>query len=166
MVAAHWKIMIIAGPNGTGKTTFAAVFLPNEAACPTFVHADSIAAGLNSFRPAAVAGRAGCLMVDTIRESAARGASFAFETPLSGRGRARSILCWRARGCRVKLFFLRLSMPKMALARVRRRGAEGGRDVPETLVRRRSAAEWRNFERIHRAWADEWTAHDHAGPAR
>ncbi|MBX9917973.1 MAG: hypothetical protein E6Q59_00030 [Nitrosomonas sp.] len=43
------KIIIIAGPNGTGKTTFAREFLPNEAGCPKFVNADLIAAGLRNF---------------------------------------------------------------------------------------------------------------------
>ena len=90
-------------------------------------------------------------MVDMIRGYAARVESFAFETTLSGRGHARSILRWRARGYRVKLFFLRLPTPEMALARVRRRVAEGGHDVPEALVRRRFAAGWRNFERVYRA---------------
>ncbi len=137
MGAAHRKIMIIAGPNGTGKATFAT--------------------GLNPFRPAAVAVRAGCLMVDTIRESADRGASFAFETTGSGRSQGRSIPCRRAQVDPVKPFFLRRPTPEMALACVRRRGAAGRHDVPEALVRRRAAAEWRNFERIHRAWADEWT---------
>jgi ABC-type Mn2+/Zn2+ transport system ATPase subunit len=28
------KVIIIAGPNGADKTTFAREFLPNEAACP------------------------------------------------------------------------------------------------------------------------------------
>ena len=31
-------IFVIAGPNGSGKTTFATEFLPNEADCPSFVH--------------------------------------------------------------------------------------------------------------------------------
>ncbi len=42
------KIIISAGPNGGGKTTFAGEFLPNEAACPVFVNADLIAAGLHN----------------------------------------------------------------------------------------------------------------------
>ncbi len=79
-MTAHRKILIIAGPNEAGKTTFATAFLPNGADCPTFVNADSIAAGLNLFRPAAIAFRAGRLMVGTIRRYAARGESFAFET--------------------------------------------------------------------------------------
>ncbi len=38
------KVIIIAGPNGTGKTTFAREYLPNEANCPIFINADLIAA--------------------------------------------------------------------------------------------------------------------------
>lgn len=53
------KIIIIAGPNGAGKTTFAREFLPNEAACPTFVNADLIAAGLSPFAPEQAAFRPG-----------------------------------------------------------------------------------------------------------
>jgi len=47
----HKEIIVIAGPNGAGKTTFAREFLPNEAACPLFVNADLIAAGLSPFNP-------------------------------------------------------------------------------------------------------------------
>lgn len=42
-------IIVIAGPNGAGKTTFAREYLHNEAACPNFVNADLIAAGLQPF---------------------------------------------------------------------------------------------------------------------
>ena len=48
---ASKKILIIAGPNGAEKTSFATEFLPNEANCPNFINADLIAAGLNPFRP-------------------------------------------------------------------------------------------------------------------
>jgi predicted ABC-type ATPase len=36
-------ILIIAGPNGAVKTTFAREYLPNEAGCPRFVNTDLIA---------------------------------------------------------------------------------------------------------------------------
>lgn len=45
------KILIIAGSNGAGKTTFAREFLPNEAHCITFINADLIAAGFSPFEP-------------------------------------------------------------------------------------------------------------------
>ena len=58
------RIMIIAGSNGAGKTTFAREFLPKEAGCPVFVNADLIAAGLAPFDPATAAIRAGRLMIE------------------------------------------------------------------------------------------------------
>ncbi|WP_308633246.1 hypothetical protein [Massilia forsythiae] len=56
------RIIIIAGPNGAGKTTFAREFLPSEAACPVFVNADLIAAGLAPFAPETAAIQAGRLI--------------------------------------------------------------------------------------------------------
>jgi predicted ABC-type ATPase len=45
------KCYIIAGPNGSGKTTFANEFLPVEAECLNFINADLIALGLSPFQP-------------------------------------------------------------------------------------------------------------------
>ena len=45
------RVIIIAGLNGAGKSTFAQEFLPHEAECLTFVNADLIAAGLSPFVP-------------------------------------------------------------------------------------------------------------------
>lgn len=70
------KIIIIAGPNGAGKTTFAREFLPQEAACPVFVNADLIAAGLSPFQPGAAAVKAGRLMLEQIALHVERRDSF------------------------------------------------------------------------------------------
>lgn len=79
------KVIIIAGLNGAGKTTFAREFLPNEADCPVFVNADLIAAGLSPFAPETVAFQAGRLMLEELRRYFASRQSFAFETTLSGK---------------------------------------------------------------------------------
>lgn len=63
----------------------------------------------------------------------------------------------------MKLFFLRLPAPEMAIARVRHRVSEGGHDVPEAAVRRRFHAGWRNFEHVYRNLVDEWTVYDNSG---
>lgn len=57
------KIVIIAGPNGSGKTTFAREFLPKEADCPIFINAYLIASGLSPFNPEIAAIKAGRLML-------------------------------------------------------------------------------------------------------
>ena len=160
---ASKRILIIAGPNGAGKTLFATEFLPNEANCPTFINADLIAAGLHPFRPDLVAVRAGRAMLTMIHDYTRKGESFAFETTLSGRGYARLIPRWRERGYWIKLFFLRLPAPEMAIARVRQRVLEGGHDVAEPVIRRRFDAGWRNFQSVYRHLVDDWVIYDNSG---
>lgn len=155
-------IYIIAGPNGAGKTTFAKEFLPNEAACPVFVNADLIAAGLAPFRPETVAIKAGRLMLEQIAEHVARNESFAFETTLSGLGYSRHIPIWQAQGYRVKLVFLSLPSADLAVARVALRVREGGHHVPEDVVRRRFGAGLNNLRRIYRDLSDEWVVYDNS----
>jgi len=142
------KIVIIAGPNGAGKTTFATEFLPREAECPNFINVDLIAAGLNPFEPEKAAIRAGKIMIELIRENIANGNNFSFETTLSGKGYARMIPRWQSMGYRIKLFFLKLADPELAIARVHQRVREGGHSGPEEVIRRRFERGLINFETV------------------
>lgn len=156
------RIVIIAGPNGAGKTTFAREFLPNEANCPNFVNADLIAAGLSPFAPDLAAFKAGRLMLEAIADYARRGESFSFETTLSGLTYAQMIPTWQADGCSVTLIFLSLPNAEMALARVATRVAQGGHNVPETVVRRRFAAGIKNLGR-YKLLVNYWQLYDNSG---
>ncbi len=103
---------MIAGPNGAGKTTFALEYLPYEPACPIFVNADLIAAGVSPLKPEAAAFRAGRLMLEEIDRHARQGRSFAFETTLAGLGYVRRIRRWRISG-----YVVKLNLPAPCLAR-------------------------------------------------
>ncbi len=150
------RIIIIAGPNGAGKTTLARELLPNEANISVFINADLIAAGLDPLQPERAAFQAGRMMLEMIDACVARGESFAFETTLSGRGYARMIPRWQEQGYCVKLYYLPLPSPEMAIERVRQRVAMGGHHVPDDIIRRRFHAGWQNFQNLYRDLVNEW----------
>ena len=102
-------------------------------------------------------------MLRMINRCVGSGESFALETTLSGRNYARAIPEWRARGYRVRLCFLRLPSPEMAVLRVRNRVREGGHNIEEDVVRRRFDAGRRNFRQLYRGIVDEWTLFDSGG---
>ncbi|MGH9685498.1 MAG: zeta toxin family protein [Candidatus Acidiferrales bacterium] len=157
------SVYIIAGPNGAGKTTFAREFLPNYAECRNFINADLIAQGVSPFSPEAIAFRAGRLMLEEIELYARRGASFGFETTLSGRSYLSLIRHLKKRGYQVHYFFLWVPTVDLALKRVRARVLEGGHDVPETVVRRRFDRSIRNFLLRYVPLGDSWTLFDNSG---
>lgn len=157
------KIIVIAGPNGAGKTTFARAYLPFEPACPIFVNADLIAAGVSPLNPEAAAFRAGRLMLEEIDRHAKQGRSFAFETTLAGLGYVRRIRQWRRLGYAVKLIYLPLASPEEALRRVEQRVRQGGHRIPEAVVRRRFHRSVANFRDVYRDLVDSWVVVDRRG---
>jgi predicted ABC-type ATPase len=157
------RIIIVAGPNGAGKTTFAREYLQKEAHCPDFVNVDLIAAGLSPFDPGRAAVRAGRIMLAEIQRRVRKGESFAFETTLSGRGYARTIREWRRTSYHVRLIFLALPSPEMAIERVAARVSQGGHHVPPADIRRRFDSGLSNFQDIYRNLVDEWWWYDNAG---
>src|SRR5262249_51689831 len=106
--------------------------------------------------------RAGRLMLEEIKNHVRRGESFAFETTLSGLMYARLIPRWQRLGYRVKLIYLTLPNPEMAIARVAERVAQGGHSVPEHVIRRRCLAGWRNFNSKYKLLVDAWSLYDNS----
>lgn len=154
------RIIVIAGPNGAGKTSLAMEYLEAEGTGLPFVNGDDIAARLSPENPAAVAGKAGRIALRQMEAYAGSGVGFAVETTLSGRAYAARIRRWQTRGYRVAIVYLRLPDAEYAVARVARRVAEGGHDIPEAVIRRRFARSWANFLELYRDVADEWQAYD------
>ena len=165
MSEAAPNIVVIAGPNGSGKTTSAPRLLPSYLRIEEFVNADAIASGLSAFRPEAVAGQAGRVMLQRLNELAEQSVSFAFETTLATRSFAPWISARRASGYRVHILFLWLKSPELAVARVAARAERGGHSVPEDVIRRRYHRGLENFFTLYQPVVDSWTMLDNSGPA-
>jgi predicted ABC-type ATPase len=149
------KIIVIAGPNGAGKTTFAKNFLPQEAHTFSFINADLIAAGLAPFNPESVSFKAARLMLNELDEYTKAGESFAFETTLSGVHYLQRIQEWKDLGYTVKLWFIALSSPELAISRVKERVAQGGHNISEEVIRRRYTAGLENlpkYQKVVKSW--------------
>ena len=91
------------------------------------------------------------------------GASFAFETTLSGMVYARRIAEWRSMGYTVKLIFLRLDTPEEAIARVEARVLQGGHNIPEETIRRRFIKGYENFRNVYQPRVNFWQLFDNSG---
>lgn len=156
------NIYIIAGPNGSGKTTFARMFLPEYVNCPNFINVDLIAQGLAPFEPSSAAIKAGKLVLQQIDEFAGRGVDFAFETTLSGKLYVNRLKKLKTKGYKLHLFFLWIPSPELAIARVKNRVAEGGHNVPEKDVRRRFSRGINNFFKLYEPLLNSWMLFDNS----
>lgn len=153
---------MIAGPNGSGKTTFAREFLPLYAHCPNFINSDLIAQGLAPFSPEKAAIKAGKLVLRQIKEYAANQIDFGFETTLSGKSYAKTFDRLKVSQYKIYLFFLWLPDVDLSLARIKQRVQGGGHHVPEKDVRRRFDRSIQNFKKIYKDRADSWMFFDNS----
>lgn len=154
------KILILAGPNGVGKTTFAREYVRKELGYRHFVNADLIAAGMSPFEPELAAIAAGRVMLSQISHLVKARENFVVETTLSGKGYARHISNWHASGYRVSLIFLSLKSANIAIKRVRNRVKQGGHNIPDDVIKRRFIAGLENFNTIYKDLVDEWQVLD------
>ena len=156
------NVYIIAGPNGSGKTTFATEFLPDYVKCPNFINADFIAQGLSPFEPRIAAIKAGKLVLQQIKEFAERGIDFAFETTLSGKLYVNLFSELKKKGYTLHLFFLWVTNSNLAIGRIKERVLEGGHNVPANDVRRRFRRSINNFFNLYELIVDSWMLFDNS----
>ncbi len=157
------RLFVIAGPNGAGKTTFAQEYLPREAGTIRFVNADLIAAGLSPLAPGLAALASGRLVLAELDRLTAAREDFAFESTLSGLAYVGRLERWRRDGYFIKIVFLKLDSPALALKRIAARVLQGGHDVPREDVLRRFARSLENFQSRYRPLADAWELYENSG---
>jgi predicted ABC-type ATPase len=159
------NVVVVAGSNGSGKSTSAPRILRGTMRVSEFVNADVIARGLSAFEPERMALTAGKIMLTRLRELAEARESFAFETTLASRTFAPWIRSLIADGYQFHLLLFWLGNPELAIARVRQRVREGGHHVPDETVIRRYYAGIGNFFELYQPLAHTWRVYNNvAGP--
>ena len=156
------ELFIIAGPNGSGKTTSAMNLLPDFLQCEEYVNADAIASGLSQFRPESVAINAGRIMLSRIQELYRQKKSFSFETTMASRHFAVLLKNCRQAGYSVSIIFLWLQSPALAVERVAMRVKNGGHSSPTETIIRRYKKGIENLIRLYMPIADNWWLYDNS----
>lgn len=154
---------VVAGANGSGKTTFALHFLPRYADCLEFVNPDLIAGGLSPFDPTRSAVKAGRLVLERVKELSDVRRDFGFETTLSGRGYLAWLDTLKKGGYRIHLYYLWIPDTAILTARIRQRVAAGGHFVPDADVLRRRERSVRLLK-AYAALANKLRLFDNSGP--
>ncbi len=148
------EALVIAGPNGSGKTTFAQEYLRSDPR--PFLSADHIAAALSPSDPLKARVEAGRQLSAELTRVVSDCRSFAIESTLAGSTLARSLHDMRTRGFSISIVFIFLRSSDACIARIRERVAKGGHGVAEADVRRRYLRSISKFWSRYRPLADRW----------
>ena len=128
-------LYVLAGPEGAGKSTFEQTTLQQFTRNTPVISADRQQADtLGSNK--ANAHQVGDMMAHTAARKALEGKKdFVYETRFADRKDVQLVEEAKAKGYRVVLFHLQTKSADLSVARVAERVKEGGRDVPEAIVR-------------------------------
>lgn len=138
------EIIIIAGGNGVGKTTFARAFLQEYEY--EFLNADEIAKSLSAENFAKKKISAGKLFFQKLNEAVEQNKSLLIESTLSGRYLQKLFKTWRKQNYQITIIFLFVNQPEILIERINERVKKGGHFVPDEDVRRRFARKAKLFE--------------------
>ncbi|RKU20034.1 hypothetical protein C6500_09555 [Candidatus Poribacteria bacterium] len=151
------NVIVVAGPNGSGKTTFAREYLL-DSEVSEYISADAIAERLVS-RPEdmdRVKIQAGRLFIQEIRGLIESEKDFAVEVTLAGKGFAQTVSQLKRADYTVTIVFIFLKSPETSVGRIRNRVEAGGHHVPTEDVVRRFYRSKHNFWYTYRNLVDRW----------
>ncbi len=126
---------IIAGVNGSGKSTFALDYFKNTDTI--FINADSIAMALSPSNPDLSQFRAGKLMLNEIKRRIKNKHSFSVETTLASKNYLKVIKKLKQDNWAVEMIYLYLSSVDLSIQRVAERVKNGGHNIKTADIKRR-----------------------------
>lgn len=135
------ELVVVAGPNGSGKTTVVSAYIDERFPRLPKLNADAVAlelrgadAGLTGDE---LAERAASIVDARAHRLAGDATPFVIETVLSSDKYRGLVELARARGLIFRLVYITTVDPATNVERVRQRVASGGHDVPEDRIRSR-----------------------------
>lgn len=146
---------IIAGPNGSGKTTFAETALQKRKNA-LYINSDSIARGLTLNGSEYAQYEAGRFMLKKINDCLKNNLSFSYETTMSGRIWTSHLRLAKKQGYKIIIYFVFVDSVQLSLKRIQSRVKNGGHDIPKDIVLRRFKRTFANFTNLYSPFADEW----------
>ncbi|MEW6089117.1 MAG: zeta toxin family protein [bacterium] len=150
------EIHIIAGPNGSGKTTVGVELIKGYGL--PFLNADDIAYELSENGSVEkVRIKAGKIFLKEIKKYAGEGKSFAIETTLAGKYITRVIELLKKSGYKIILNYIFVDNPEIAINRIKIRVRKGGHFISNEDVIRRFSRSKKNFWNIYKKTADNWS---------
>lgn len=148
------ELFVVAGPNGSGKTTFAEEFLTQQQCI--YISVDRIAEEIASNDPTSARVAAGREFLHRLEERLSGTETFLVESTLSGRAFLRTLERAKLSGFEITVIFLYLDSADTCVLRIQERVRKGGHDIPEADVRRRFSRSLANFWQLYRQIADHW----------
>ena len=154
-------LYIIAGANGSGKSTISKELLPEENI--VYINADDIAKQLCPNDMQSVRIKAGKEVYARIDKMFTQGQSFALETTLSGLGHIKTIETAKEYGYKVIIIYTFVDSPEICIKRIKTRVKNGGHPIPEEDVIRRFSRSQKHFWNTYKDLADNWVLYYNGG---
>ena len=148
------KLYIIAGANGSGKTTFAKSF--SQIHGLYFINADEIAKELDPEHITRHQVKAGRIFFQELKSRLLLNHSFVIETTLSGKYLVKYIKQAQQNGFEVEMIYLFLERPDTNIHRVAIRVIGGGHHVPQNDIIRRFYRSQKMFFEIYKDLVNHW----------
>jgi predicted ABC-type ATPase len=139
MVSTPPKIYVLAGVNGSGKSSIGGAAI--RAAGAAYFNPDEAAAKLRRLHPHLDQGLANStawqIGKQLLERAIAERKDFAFESTLGANTMTTLLITAAKSGFEVHIWYAGLDSPALNIARVQQRVARGGHDIPEAAIRKR-----------------------------